>query len=162
MAVLLNCELDAFGCHNGTLARVPLVGGTPREIMEHVDRADWGPDGQELAIVRANDEGQYQLEYPIGTVLYKAPGGIRALRVSPKGDMVAFIDKPILGDTAGSIMAVNRKGQTSTLSRGWTSVGGLAWSPTSSGLPPAGREEALFMRSPSPVASDWFIRRPEI
>ena len=27
-------------------------------------------------------------------------------------------------------MAVNRKGQTSTLSSGWTSIGGLAWSPT--------------------------------
>ena len=109
---------------------MPLVGGTPREIMEHVYQADWGPDGQELAVVRANDEGQYQLEYPIGTVLYKAPGAIGGLRVSPKGDMVAFIDKPILGDTGGSIMAVNRKGQTSTLSSGWTSVGGLAWSPT--------------------------------
>jgi serine/threonine protein kinase/Tol biopolymer transport system component len=130
MAILLNCELDAFGCHNGTLARVPLVGGTPREIMEHVDQADWGSDGQELAIVRANDEGQYQLEYPIGTVLYKAPGAIGALRVSPNGDTVAFIDKPILGGTGGSIMTVNRKGQTSTLSSGWTSVGGLAWSPT--------------------------------
>lgn len=130
MAVLLNCELDAFGCRNGTLARLPLVGGTPREIMEHVDHADWAPNGQELAVVRANDEGQYQLEYPIGTVLYKAPGEIGGLRISPNGDMVAFIDKRILGDTGGSIMTVSRKGQTTTLSSGWTSVGGLAWSPT--------------------------------
>jgi serine/threonine protein kinase/Tol biopolymer transport system component len=131
MAVLLNCELDAFGCHNGTLARLPLVGGTPRELMEHVDEADWGPDGQELAVVRVNEEeGKYQLEYPIDTVLYKAPGRIGGIRVSPNGDMVAFIDKPILGDTGGSIMAVNRKGQTITLSSGWTSVGGVAWSPT--------------------------------
>ena len=130
MAILLNCELDAFGCHNGTLARIPLVGGTPREIMEHVNRADWDPDGQELAIVRANEEGQYQLEYPSGTVLYKAPGHIGALRVSPKGDMVAFTDHPILGDTSGSVRVVNRKGQTITLSSGWKSLGGLAWSPT--------------------------------
>jgi serine/threonine protein kinase/Tol biopolymer transport system component len=130
MAILLNCELDAFGCHNGTLARLPLVGGTPRQIMENTYLADWSPDGQELAVVRANDRGQYQLEYPIGTVLYTATGGIGALRVSPNGDLVAFIDKPILGDTGGSIMTVNRKGETSTLSDGWTSAGGLAWSPT--------------------------------
>ena len=129
MAILLDFETDAFGCHNGTLARVPLVGGTPREIIEHVETADWGPDGQELAIVRANDEGQYQVEYPIGTVVYKAPGAIGALRVSPDGKMVAFVDRAILGDTGGSIMAVNREGQTRTLSGGWTSIGGLAWSP---------------------------------
>jgi serine/threonine protein kinase/Tol biopolymer transport system component len=130
MAILLNCELDAFGCHNGTLARVPLVGGTPREIMEHVYEADWGPDGQELAVVHANDEGQYQLEYPIGTVLYKAPGRIGGIRVSPKGDMVVFIDNPNLGGQSGSVMAVNRKGQTSTLSSEWKTIGGLAWSST--------------------------------
>jgi serine/threonine protein kinase len=129
MAILLDFETDAFGCHNGTLARVPLVGGTPREIVEHVETADWSPDGQELAIVRANNEGQFQLEYPIGTVLYKAPGAIGALRVSPDGKMVAFVDRPILGDTGGSIMIVNREKQTSTVSAGWTSIGGLAWSP---------------------------------
>jgi len=129
MAILLNCETDAFGCHNGRLARVPLVGGTPREIMEHVEKADWGPDGQELAIVRANNEGQYQIEYPINTVLYKATGAIGALRVSPDGNMVAFVDRPVLGDTRGSIMTVNRKGQTAILSDGWATIGGLAWSP---------------------------------
>ncbi len=131
MAILLDCEIDGFGCHNGTLARVPLVGGTPRQIMEHVYQADWGPDGQELALVRANEEeGLYQLEYPIGTVLYKAPGRIDAMRVSPKGDMVAFVDKPILDNTGGSVMTVDRNGQRRTLSSGWKSVGGLAWSPT--------------------------------
>src|SRR6185503_2766373 len=84
---------------------------------------------QQLAIVRSNNEGQYQIEYPIETVLYKAPGAIGALRVSPDGKMVAFVDRPTLGDTGGSIMAVNREGQTRTLSAGWTSIGGIAWSP---------------------------------
>ncbi|MEO8434870.1 MAG: hypothetical protein ABI596_08240, partial [Pyrinomonadaceae bacterium] len=130
MAILLDCEVDMFGCHNGTLARVPLVGGTPREVMEHVYQADWGPDGQQLAVVRANDEGQYQLEYPIGTVLYKAAGRISGMRVSPKGDMVAFTDNPTLGDPGGSVMAVDRSGQKRTLSSGWKSAGGLAWPPS--------------------------------
>ena len=131
MAILLNCELDGFGCHNGTLARLPLVGGTPREIMEHVYLADWGPSGQELAVVRVNEEeGKYQLEYPIGTVLYKAPGRIGCMRVSPKGDLIAFIDSPILSDPSGSVITVDRKGQTRTLSSGWKSTGDLAWSST--------------------------------
>jgi Tol biopolymer transport system component len=130
MAILLDCEIDGFGCHNGTLARVPLVGGTPREIMEHVYHAEWSPDGQELAVVRANEEGQYQLEYPIGTVLYKVPGRIAAIGVSPKGDMVAFADQPILDNLSGSLMVVDRNGQKRILSSGWKSIGGVAWSPT--------------------------------
>ncbi len=36
----------------GTLARVPLAGGAPRELQEQVKYADWSPDGRELAIVR--------------------------------------------------------------------------------------------------------------
>ena len=34
---------DAF-LYSGTLARVPLVGGAPREILENVEWADWAPD----------------------------------------------------------------------------------------------------------------------
>ena len=30
----------------GTLARVPLAGGAPREVLENVQDADWSPDGQ--------------------------------------------------------------------------------------------------------------------
>ncbi|HVE65970.1 MAG TPA: serine/threonine-protein kinase, partial [Thermoanaerobaculia bacterium] len=52
----------------GTLARVSLEGGAPREILENVSEADWAPDGKELAIVR--DAGPMRrLEYPIGKVL---------------------------------------------------------------------------------------------
>lgn len=129
MAVLLDCELDKGDCINGTLARVPLVGGTPREVMEDVHEADWSPDGQKLAVVHVNDEGQYQLEYPIGTVLYKSTGDISQMRVSPKGDMIAFVDHPVLGRLSGNVVAVDLNGQKRVLSPGWTSAKGLAWSP---------------------------------
>src|SRR6185503_8888400 len=36
----------------GTLARVPMAGGMPREVAESVLTADWAPDGQSLAIIR--------------------------------------------------------------------------------------------------------------
>ena len=35
----------------GTLARVPLEGGAPRELLENVSLADWSPDGRGLAVV---------------------------------------------------------------------------------------------------------------
>jgi len=129
MAILLDCLEDNGECVNGTLAQLPLLATTPRKLMEHVYQADWAPNGQELAVVRSN-EGQFQLEYPVGTVLYKASGRIQYMRVSPKGDKVAFVDQPVLGDDSGSIMTVDRHGQKQTLSNGWKTEGGLAWSPT--------------------------------
>ena len=52
----------------GTLARVPLGGGAPREVLEGVEAADWSPDGREVAVAR--DAGAVRrLEYPIGKVL---------------------------------------------------------------------------------------------
>ena len=36
----------------GTLARAPLVGGAPREVLEQVQWADWSADGTSLAVVR--------------------------------------------------------------------------------------------------------------
>ena len=38
--------------NQGVLARVPLAGGTPREVADNVLAADWSPDGTNLAIVR--------------------------------------------------------------------------------------------------------------
>ena len=50
----------------GTLARVPLSGGEPREVVADVEWADWSADGRRLAIVR-HSEGRDRLEFPVGT-----------------------------------------------------------------------------------------------
>jgi Tol biopolymer transport system component len=76
----------------GTLAVMPLAGGAPRPLLDLVQAADWSPDGAELAVVRQVD-GRRQLEYPIGTPLYSATL-IGSPRVSPSGDLVAFIEVP--------------------------------------------------------------------
>jgi dipeptidyl aminopeptidase/acylaminoacyl peptidase len=76
----------------GTLARAPVSGGSPREVAENVTFADWSPDGAQLAIVRAVPGGQV-LEFPIGKSLYETPGQIVMPKISPKGDMVAFIPR---------------------------------------------------------------------
>jgi Tol biopolymer transport system component len=71
--------------------------------------------------------GAFRLEYPIGTVLYKASGWITHARVSPRADRIAFLDHPRLGDTGGSVAVVDLAGQKTTLSSNWKSLEGLAW-----------------------------------
>ena len=51
MAVLLNSQHLYHAIRRGTLARMPLSGGAPREDVENVQEADWGPDGS-VAVVR--------------------------------------------------------------------------------------------------------------
>lgn len=125
LAVALGCRLNWGECI-GTLARVPITGGSPREMVEDVHVADWSPDGQDLAVVSFAG-GTFRLEYPIGKVLYKAPGWITHARVSPRGDRVAFLDHPRLGDIGGSVVVVDAAGRMTTLSSGWRSLQGLAW-----------------------------------
>jgi len=114
--------------YEGTLARAPLAGGAPRELLEHVTDADWSRDGSQLAVVRAADG--WQLEYPIGTVLYKAPPNtwISHPRISPRGDAVAFLDHNAnLGDTQGSVAIVDTAGKKRQLTDRYLDLSGLAW-----------------------------------
>ncbi|MFI5119200.1 MAG: protein kinase [Thermoanaerobaculia bacterium] len=112
---------------SGTLAQVPLAGGAPRELIENVHWADWGPEGTHLAVVRSVS-GKTRLEYPIGKVLYETGGWVSHPRVSPKGDLVAFFDHPTLGDDEGSVVVVDRAGKSTVLSRDWITAYGLVWS----------------------------------
>ncbi len=110
----------------GTLARVSLSGGAPREVLDGVQLADWAPDGSGLLVVR-DKEGKSRLEYPIGKVLYESGGAVRYPRVSPGGDLVAFVDSPFAGDDAGAVVVVNREGKKRILATGFASTSGLAW-----------------------------------
>jgi Tol biopolymer transport system component/predicted Ser/Thr protein kinase len=143
MAILLG---PAANGTTGTLARVPLSGGAPREILENVDDADWSPDGSTLAVSRTV-EGRNRIEYPIGTVRYENNGrSPELLRVSPKGDLIAFFERDSdAGDYSVTVLDMN--GKKRTLSRGWQALGGLAWSPKGDeiwfGGAKAGEEPAL-------------------
>ncbi len=127
MAMLLDHHLCPGPYAVGTLARAPL-GGTPREIVDNVEFAEWSPDGKELAIVR-DVGGIFRLEYPIGRLLYETPGWITHPRLSPGGDRIAFIEHPVENDLSGAIVAVDLKGTKRMLSQGWNNAFGLAWSP---------------------------------
>ncbi|MBV9624953.1 MAG: PD40 domain-containing protein [Acidobacteria bacterium] len=127
MAVLLNSKAIGTWVSMGTLARAPLVGGAPREVLEQVQWADWSPDGNNLAVVR-DYGGRNRLEFPIGKSLYETGGWIGHPRFSPKGDWIAFLDHPVQGDDRGSVALVDKAGHRKTLSTEWYTIQGLAWS----------------------------------
>jgi Tol biopolymer transport system component len=128
MAVLLGSRNVEPFINSGILARVPLGGGAPREVLEGVQWADWSPDGNSFAIVR-DQGGQNRLEYPVGKILYQTGGWISHPRISPKGNLVAFIDHPGRRDDAGSVAVVDLAGNKKILSGEWETAQGLAWSP---------------------------------
>jgi eukaryotic-like serine/threonine-protein kinase len=109
--------------HAGTLARAPLLAGAaPREVMDQVEFADWGPSDT-MAVTLDTGVGD-RLEYPVGTMLYEAPGPIHQIRVAPDGASVAFWEV-VHGRSAVSVIGRDR--QKRSLSDGWLEVDGLAW-----------------------------------
>jgi serine/threonine protein kinase/Tol biopolymer transport system component len=114
--------------HRGTLAQVSIGADAPRDLLDNVEAADWAPNQESLAVVHVVN-GQSQIEYPIGKVLYQTPGWISNPRFSPKGDRIAFIDHNLLGDDGGTISVVDLDGKKVDLTERWASAIGAAWSP---------------------------------
>jgi DNA-binding winged helix-turn-helix (wHTH) protein/Tol biopolymer transport system component len=110
------------------LEAAPLSGGTPSLISDHATDADWSPDGV-LSMVVAN-EGIYSVQYPPGKTVYASSEWIDDLRVSPRGDRVAFVKHPVPMDDGGDVVIAGTDGRSRVLSGGWESIEGLAWHPT--------------------------------
>ena len=153
LAVSLHKDaLSLPGYSLGTLARIPLAGGAPREILEGVQDADWSPDGKELAITRPVD-GNNRLELPIGRVLQQTDRVLLSPRVSPRGDIVAFIESDAeRGDEYRSVSLVDRSGKKQTLTTGWRWLNNLVWSSRG--------DEVWFAASQAgPHCSLWAVNR---
>jgi DNA-binding winged helix-turn-helix (wHTH) protein/Tol biopolymer transport system component len=134
LAIVLGGARGPF--NHGTLARVPLAGGAPREVLEYVRAADWAPHGDALAVSRTVD-GTHTLEFPVGNVLLRPAGPVNAIAFSPDGDQIALVTdaavatQPIADSVPGfSLQVLDLKGSTTTLSSGWRAISGLAWSPS--------------------------------
>lgn len=112
----------------GTLARVPLAGGSPRPVLENVRYADWGPAGKDLLVEREVG-GKHRIEFPIGKVVYESTNRLATPRVSPKGNAIAFFEvSRNLGFGSASVRTVDLAGNVRTLASvsAWWNLG---WSP---------------------------------
>ena len=66
LAVLLKNKFQTSDLGFGTLARVPIGGGSPREVLDDVSHADWGLGGDMAAVRLEPDKRRVQLEFPLG------------------------------------------------------------------------------------------------
>ncbi len=126
MAISIDCAGIGIPCM-GMLARVPLAGGAPREILGSVFSADWSPDGKDLAVGVGS-----AIQYPIGKVLYQGSeirGFVSSLRVSPDGNLVAFLDHPSRDSDRAILSVVDRTGKKKILTNEWAKAGPILWSP---------------------------------
>ncbi|MBP7777057.1 MAG: protein kinase [Acidobacteria bacterium] len=158
LALIVNARYQGQRLYSGTLARMTL-GSTPRAMLEGVREADWGPDGDSMAIVRDLGTGRDRLEFPIGTTLYEANGYLSDPRVSPDGSTVAFLAHQWRFDDRGVVMVVDRQGTVTTLTGELWSIEGLAWSADGSRLVFSGNEAGGSMMQPmsvSPSGGDRF------
>jgi WD40 repeat protein len=129
IAMTLGGQLDGIVTY-GTLARVPMAGGVPRQVVEDVKSADWSPDGTDLAIIRRVN-GLDQLEYPLGKILFKVTqadgSGLGFARVSPDGSRVAFVQYRHAGLLNGLVAIADRSGTVTPLTPGYLNIHGVAW-----------------------------------
>ena len=127
LALLTGARYVAHNVYQGTLARMPLEGGAPRDVLERVREADWSPDGADLAVIREVG-GKDRLEYPAGKVLCETGGYFSDLRFSPKGGRIAFFEHPVKWDDRGLVAVVDLEGKKTVLADGFWGEEGLAWS----------------------------------
>jgi hypothetical protein len=161
MAVTLGIKRTGPFLVVGTLARVPLLGGTAREMLEDVIAADWAPDSTQIALIRRAGD-TLTVEWPAGHVVYSARNWISHLRMAPDGQLLAFADHPVGGDD-GTLIVLDRAGKQKLTVPGWATIQGVGWNPDGSevwftaaksggtralyGVTLAGRERLLY-RSP--------------
>ena len=136
LAVSLDYRFLRGYVNAGTLTRFEM--GERLEILADVQWADYLPGqhvtvsgespGGEVFLVVRDRGGMSFLEFPLGNALYRTGGWVSHPRFSPRGDLIAFLDHPHPVDDSGAVAVIDLKGEKTTLSTGWVSVQGLAWS----------------------------------
>jgi serine/threonine protein kinase len=127
LAVLTKVAYGRFPIFMGTLASMPLGGGAPHEISNGIADAAWSPDGSQLAVLRGTIGGV--LEFPIGHTLYgPTTGYLSDLKFSPRGDRIAFVERPPGGwQVSGCVRVVDRLGKSLLVSPTYSLLSGIAW-----------------------------------
>jgi len=131
MAVLFGPQNITHTWGLRTLARIPMAGGSRRDMLSGVVDADWIPGTDALAVIRdTGDSRPWTVEFPAGRTVHEARAAW-SLRVSPDGSQVAFFEGPVMFGSAPQAMitVVDSSGRKSTVSRDWAGFG-LAWAPS--------------------------------
>jgi len=112
----------------GTLGRVPLGGGAPRQVAENVQEADWSEDGKSLFVVRKESESfRWIVEDATGRTLYGSDNvKLVGVRVSPDGKRLALLAADMSEGTS-SIVLLEVGGESRRMADAPAS--GLVWSP---------------------------------
>ena len=109
----------------GVLARATLAGEAPRDVLDGVHDAFFGPDGETLGVVRW-ERDRAQLEYPQGKVLHATDAGWIG-EAAVRGSAVAFVRHPVRFDDGGVVAIVREDGRVDDLTPPWMSIQGLAF-----------------------------------
>lgn len=129
MLVLRNYRQVSGFAGQSMLAIVPATGGSPKDLLDGVESADFAPDGKTIAIAHFTS-GKYQIEAPVGKMLYVAPSGwLSDVRFSPDGKTIAFFEHPILGDARGFVAEVTLSGKKTDVTDIYANIHGAAWHP---------------------------------
>ncbi len=110
----------------GNLFRVPLNGSAPAQIDHGIMSAEWAPDGNGIALIRAID-GKNRVEFPPGKILYETSGWLSGLRFSSASRELAFIEHPVRHDDTGHVRVLLAGKPIQTIGGEWASITGLCW-----------------------------------
>ncbi len=154
LAISLGCKDRYIGDCEGTLALAPVSGGAPREIVENVLAADWTADGSEMAVIRAV-QGAYQVEFPVGKVIYRSTHPLGFLRIAPSANSLALIEFISAAGDGGRVVIVGHDAKEIARTKEiYTSLEGVAWSPSGdeawfAGTIEQGWADSIFGLSPN-------------
>ncbi len=124
----------------GTLARVPALGGVPRELAEYVSLADWCSG--ELVVARNPRPGRGDgmwIERPLGTKVWEGTGVINAMRCSPDGQQLAFFHR----SGRSELIVLDRSNKPHVvLTNSPGAIYSLAWTPDGNRLRFTGKDRS--------------------
>jgi eukaryotic-like serine/threonine-protein kinase len=129
MAISVGCRDRYIGLCQGTLGALPLAGGSPREIADDVMAADWSADGSQMAVIRQIGP-KYRVEYPRGKMIYESEHTLGYVRISRRGNALAFAEFHSADGDAGDVVVIDLNGKQLMRASSFVSVEGIAWSPS--------------------------------
>jgi hypothetical protein len=126
LAILREVTLDHYASHG----KLEILDANGRESpvagdLSDVSGAGFLPDGS-LAITR-NRGGLYQLEAPIGKVVYQSHGQLMALAVSATGSLAVIDQTAVDTHVSHRVVTIAPTGAQTVVGGDWRDASGLAW-----------------------------------